>query len=643
MSVEATWLGTQKGPNTVENEPQSENFFTNTDVLTSQSILVRESVQNAIDARASFHKGPVRMTFRLGQVDPGVASKYFGTLYPRIDASLGSRHVPAKDAVCTYLAIEDFGTTGLLGSISSERPKEEEGNSFWYFAWATGKSNKSDGTRGKNGVGKIVFPRSSGIKSQLVLSVRKNDEAHSPILFGNSLLKLHDLEGHRWLPECRWMTEDAGGEHVPFTDLTAIENFCVDWPIERSLDQPGTSILVPFCDPSFSAQKLIQCIIQDYFVAIIDGTIECKVIDSDGQSFHITSATIESHLADLDEELLTRSSKTKDELMALCDLYKSKVGGHVRSFAVIESGDKKINKWDHLVISDEDKVGATASLEEGEPIEFRVAVTTPAQVDGGGKRVEDQFSVLLLKKDGALAVPTFAREGILIPSAASSSNRYKDLMALVVVESGPLADVLGQAEGPSHERWSAEEAKFREKYIKSQGAELIRFVKESANKIVRMLQAAQNEAEDVHYAKWFPISDGSSKTLSDGLDDPKPNTGKKTGTKGKRGKPGNVEVGFEYIKTSSGFKVVPAGIDPPRIGTKVVLKGGYAQIRGGSPLAKSSDDFILKNQHLKSSGVKLLTWDENHLTFAITEKSFELEFANFDVYRDLVVGVNRVD
>ena len=50
-SAKNAWLGTEKGRNQVENESQHANFFTNTDVLTGQSILIRESIQNAIDAR----------------------------------------------------------------------------------------------------------------------------------------------------------------------------------------------------------------------------------------------------------------------------------------------------------------------------------------------------------------------------------------------------------------------------------------------------------------------------------------------------------------------------------------------------------------------------------------------------------------
>ena len=634
----AQWLGTEKTKNSVENEPLSENFFTNTDVLTGQSILVRESVQNAIDAHLSSSTAPVKMIFKLGVATPSTALKYFADLYPRIEASLGGKRVPNPTDECHYLLIEDFNTTGLLGSTSSEKPAGNgKENSFWYFTWATGTSNKGDGTRGKNGVGKIVFPRSSKIKSQLVYSVRMHEGVCSSIVFGTSLLRMHDFAGKRWAPECRWMSENSSGEHVPFDQEDDIVGFTNDWGVTRQNNATGTSILVPFIDKEFSADKLTQCIIQDYFVAILDGTIECTVVDYDGRQVEITRATIESHLGDLDEDLLTKSSKTKEELLALCNLYLSKLNDDILVIKLAEPAEHKANKWDNFVLTEEQSSQIQNALDAGKSVEFKVPTLVPGLLDSKAQRTLDTFSVLMSRETDLVSMPTFAREGILIPAAGYGSSKYRELLPLVVVSSGELADCLGQAEGPSHEKWSAEETKFREKYVKAQGIELIRFIRDAVSRTVRLFQAQENEPENSHYSKWFPDTDGAGRGKGAEAEGAEKVKKKRRGNGGG----GSVALGFAIEKTPTGFRVIPDAQKPAKVGTKAVIKAGYAQFRGGSPLALSSDDFVLKDMDPAFSGVQHVAYNQNHVSFTVQKPDFTLEFSKFDTYRDLVIGVSR--
>jgi hypothetical protein len=166
-------------------------------------------------------------------------------------------------------------------------------------------------------------------------------------------------------------------------------------------------------------------------------------------------------------------------------------------------------------------------------------------------------------------------------------------------------------------------------------------MRESVSKVVRLFQVQENEPENSHYSKWFPNNDGRGKGNSSGTRESVTKT--KTKTKSAGATRGGVARGFNIVKTAAGFKVIPDSEGPPAIGTKVVLKAGYAQIRGGSPLSKSADDFELKNQGPNVSGVKFMNYDLNHLSFTVDKKNFELEFSNFDKYRDLVIGVVRAN
>ena len=61
------------------------------------------------------------------------------------------------------------------------------------------------------GVGKIVFPRASRIKSHLVLSSRRveaSPNSGTSIMFGHSILKFRSIGGKRFVPDCQWMIKD---------------------------------------------------------------------------------------------------------------------------------------------------------------------------------------------------------------------------------------------------------------------------------------------------------------------------------------------------------------------------------------------------------------------------------------------------
>jgi hypothetical protein len=642
MNNKASWIGTIKQANSVENEPQSENFFTNTDVLTSQSVLVRESIQNAIDAKSSKSVDPVKVTFRLGRASSAVAAKYFGDLYPRYKAALPEVDIDFSSQPCNFLAIEDFRTTGLTGPTFSEKPVGNR-TSFWYFAWATGTSNKNAGTRGKNGVGKIVFPRSSDLKTQLVLTVR-DEISEGFLIFGNSLLKFHDYKSTRWQPECRWMEIDNSGNHVPFKDEATARDFISDWSLTRSASDSGTSIVIPFISEGFSAEKLIQCIVQDYFLPILDKTIECEVIDKDGRVAKINAQTIDSHLTDLDEDLLTRSSKSKSELLALCNLYRKSLNGDVTKVAIdLTSSKDRRNSWPSDLLAEKERETIKAGLESGVIYSFEVKVLLPESKKNPKDKISDVYTVLLAESKGTSTNPTFAREGILIPSSGTSAGKMKDLLALVVINSGALADVLGLAEGPAHDRWSAEEAKFKAALVKSHGEQLIRVIKDAPVKLARALKLAPDQLEKSHYSKWFPDMGDVGRQESE----PVPNRvgTSKVAKKTKTRKPRNVTPAklqpLEFTKDGSGFIAEKnPEITTSIIGKKIRLKAGYSITIGESPIALNSDDFEIKDlfDAGSTSGISSVRFDQNHLVFTVKSDTFKIKCQGFDFYRDLALG-----
>ena len=112
--------------------------------------------------------------------------------------------------------------------------------------------------------------------------------------------------------------------HVPTDDAESITEFIQDWKLVRKNDQKGTSIVIPYRDENFSGKNLAQCISQDYFVAILEGILEVEVVDESGFNVMINAANIMENLESLEEVLMTKTSKTKEELLSLCRLFRDR-------------------------------------------------------------------------------------------------------------------------------------------------------------------------------------------------------------------------------------------------------------------------------------------------------------------------------
>ncbi len=203
-----------------EVDPTQEEFFSHADIVSEVASLVRESIQNSLDERLD-ESLPVRMVFTLGEQNEQNNTHYFSSLLPHINA-VREIEAPILSKSARFLAIEDFNTLGLEGGVSAiartdeylEKIEREDGSfkeSFYFFEWKSGGSNKKSGSKGSWGVGKIVYPRASDAKSYLVYSVRRpyaNADAGTELLFGHSILNYRWLDNVRYVPDSPWMVRD---------------------------------------------------------------------------------------------------------------------------------------------------------------------------------------------------------------------------------------------------------------------------------------------------------------------------------------------------------------------------------------------------------------------------------------------------
>ncbi|EYT49027.1 hypothetical protein [Brachybacterium muris] len=274
-------------------DSRSEHFATK-DI---EEALVRETVQNSLDARAG--REPVRVRFALHNVStasiPGFDS-YVSALRSSVDQGAGTLegaqplHAAlerTERAIVPVLYVHDFGTTGLRGNESDPT------SGLSSLTNSSGVSSASDGRGGSFGIGAAVGVLASRLRAVAYLT-RKFDGDGSTIYASWTHLAGHvDSEG---------VERHARGI---FTDLR--EQNRLVYPRFREdgfgpfhqRDEPGTSVIVldyRGADDDPTLEKLRQAALQSFWAAILKGDLILEGAHDDGE-WTVDSSNLDEHLS----------------------------------------------------------------------------------------------------------------------------------------------------------------------------------------------------------------------------------------------------------------------------------------------------------------------------------------------------------
>lgn len=628
-----TWLFGEVPSGTKNRNPVQDEFFNSSEALTEISSLVRESIQNSLDAHDATSPSPVILKFKISEISRKLSEKYFDGLSDHVTHGIpGGSNAIANNA-CKYLIVEDFNTTGLLGDSRKDQLTQQDipsMNSYHYFVWAEGSSAKTEGNRGRWGIGKIVFPRLSSIKTFFVLS--KRTSTNSPcgvneVLIGMSTLRGHSIEGKNYQPD-GWWSEFSLDDNVPVpVGAASLLQFKKDWNVQRKSEN-GLSILIPYI-PDFITSELIRdCVIRDYFIAIIQGLLEVEIIDSE-VSYILNKHNLRRECESLGADERIANSKTKEEMLHLIDM-------------VLEIQDKSIynldieivtefpNKWSSISLEASLAETATNMLDNGETVVCKVMTDIPFK---DGKKTLDFFDVYIKKVPDARTSAVFSREGIVIPSANPALLR--DHLALVIAKSGPLANLLADAEGPAHEKWSEKTDKFRSNYIINKGGQLLTFVRKSPSELIFKIRGTGTERDSTAFSSFFPLPGSKSMgKVGESL--------KKNGNGERPSTPVTVtiqksEKAFQIDESPNGFSIKSSSDNPSLIGKKIHAQVAYKVRSGDSFLKWQTEDFDLSTKKPRLDGCILLKSKGNQLILEVTGRKFKAIWGQFDPIRDLDV------
>ncbi|HEX6159034.1 MAG TPA: hypothetical protein VF111_02640 [Thermoanaerobaculia bacterium] len=609
-------------------DPVHDEFFKAQDLADA---LVREAIQNSLDARIPRSRTPVRVRFRFAAgahaLHADAVREYFDGLEPHLIATAKTTHsiLPRHDEAVPYLLIEDFGTRGLTGDPhvdpELEPPGEEKRNDFFYFWRNVGRSSKAEVDRGRWGLGKAVFTVASRIRTIFGLTRRFDDDRS--LLLGQSVLKTHVLDGHRVYPYGFFAhIEKKTGLPLPFQEAILLERFADDFGVRRT--EPGLSIVVPYYrDDELSLDSITRSVVQQYFYPVLRGDLLVEV--DDGTTVQkISSKTIEGLAAD-------------ESNARLCAFTSWSLAQKDEERVVLPERGDGAPKWDENVLDTARLATLRERFAAGERLAFRV----PLLVKRRRSRPASAFFDVYLEHDESLRKPDhhFIRRGITIPDVRSPGD--KAARALIVIDDPALSTFLGDAENPAHSDWSERADKIRTLY--DHGPWTLRFVKNSASFLASLLARPPVGRERDFLADLFYVD----------IPEDSPHEGRIPGRLPIRGASGSTPGGEEATAEGS----TTGGVTISRIAGGFTIRGTEAaigqplrgevayRVRAGNPFRKHSPfDFDLLTGEairIQSEGVQLHPTSVNAFALVPSAAKFQISMKGFDPRRDLIVRVTE--
>ncbi len=596
-------------------DPVHDEFFKMQDLADA---LVRESIQNSLDARRSRASVRVRFCFRTGAqaLHADAAQQYFSGLREHLQSS-----APRADEPVPYLLIEDFGTRGLTGdpAVDPELSGDSETrNDFYYFWRNVGRSKKGDDDRGRWGLGKSVFTVASRIRTIFGLTLREDRRA---LLLGQCVLKTHILDGRRYNPYGFFATMRKKLP-LPIEEPMLLDRFFDDFQLHRN--EPGLSIVVPYYRADeLSFERIIESVIRQYFYPLTCGMLSVSVEDGARQEL-VDAASI--------DDIARRFARDAgiDRLIALT---RWSAGAARQQPHFIALTNEQTSAWSDDLLAPESVEAVRERFASGAP----VAVQVPLYLRRKGSRtIATWFHVFLQRDEGLRRLEThFIRSGITIPDVKIPARVDKPVRALVIIEHESLSRYLGDAENPAHTDWSERADKLKSLYERH--ATPLRLVKHSAGFLASFLsRPPQGRVRDLLQDIFSIEQPGANAEASTPRVRVKKTEGESGAEEGARGAARTDAVTISPV--AGGFTIRGTSATP---GRTLTAQLAY-RARVGNPFRKhSAFDFDLRRDAfvIDADAAEVERRTSNELAIVPRAARFHISVRGFDVRRDLVVRV----
>jgi len=615
-------------------DPIEAEFFSTEALGSFADALVREAIQNSLDARLPGAALRIRISFCTNDAMLRGAGRdaYLGGLGAHLYTSssgLSADVLPAPDEPLSFLVLEDFGTRGLQGDpTQSDDTDIESGaaarNDFFFFWRNVGRSRKHAGDLGRWGLGKTVFPAASRINAFFAMTVRANDRRR--LLLGQSVLKIHRFDDARFSPY-GYFADFHDGFALPIEAPDFLDRFARDFALERR-DEAGLSVVLPYPDPSLTPSSVMASVVRHYFMPILSGDLAVEVAH-------------DSRIERIDAGSLARMFAASDSadaesagLARAFDLARWGMALRSEDYALLRSPEENAApRWQ------DDAVGAEVlrTLRDALAAGRRIAARAPVWVKPAhGASTLSSFDVYL-ERDDALerSDEHFVRDGITVTGVRASLP--KGMRAIVVVRDKALSSLLGDSENPAHTEWQERSPKFKDRY--RHGAFTLRYVKGVPRELVRLLT---RPVEGRDYALLRQLFSLEIPTETDIVSQAADVQRRGTGEESEPEAPDTVgkDRAFVLQRLRGGFRIRGSAKDPHALAA-VAVNVAY-EVRRGNPFRQYHTlDFDVAKApiEVQSRNLTIVRCEGNLLAFRAQRPDFDLVVRGFDPHRDLRVRV----
>lgn len=626
-------------------DPIQGEFFATEAIENSADALIREGIQNSLDARrpstaTEWGKEILRIRIRVsggqGAVSPEVADLFLGGNWEHLQVpGNGLQIAPIQGQPCKFLTFEDFGTTGLSGDPEQWKKVPGKENRFFNFFRAEGHSDKGETDRGRWGVGKTVFPRASRISSFWALTKRESDG--TSLLMGRTILKSHDLPDNAstctYVPDGYFgVKADDSSIVLPVSDPVSIRRFCDSFMLQRG-DESGLSIVVPFYDEDeISVEAILHAVVVGYFFPILSGELVVEIVGPDDG----VTTLDQSNLADAANRF--DRSRPLMPVIHLSEWARSLQASD--RFVLNRPPENRAPRWTPELFPEKGIEFLRSRFKAGE----RLAVRVPMPVREKKKIPQWSYFDVYLANDGSdkRGRPIYVRDGITISDVRGRTTH--GVASLVLVTDKPLATMLGDSENPAHTQWQKECSHYRHKY--EAGVTNIEFVANSAAEILRLITESDAEEDPTVLIDLFSLptskKEDSTKTRKQKEkkeDDPEGSTG------GTADPPPPKPKGFRVVKTNGGFYIASGDPEAKRP-DHLLIEVAYDD-RTRNPLKSwYRTDFDLSKLSVISPKempdcTKVISAEGNQLLVQVLKPEFRINVTGFDERRNLFVRVSE--
>ena len=635
-------------PSEINQDPVQGEFFTAASDLPER--LVRESIQNSLDARRDSEAVRVRFVFSGEQnaLPRPKAAPYLEGLRRHVEAVVNAGEMLSTDVeaeavedvlACfdkpmAYLAIEDFGTKGLVGDTQSNREKEE-GNDFWGFFRSIGISPKGEDAGGSWGLGKWVFPDASIINAYLGVTQRSRDE-HRWLLMGMAILKTHRVAGEgdtKFRPYGSFADSSSERDEewlpLPVEDDNAIQKVCLDFELSR-VDGPGLSVILPYPKRALRPAAIARAVVTQYFLPIVRGDLVVEIVHPDEPRRIINADTIAEEVGGIRES--ERDDESPESLRRVIRLAERTAGLDAKAYVDLSS--RAPEKLEGQLIED-----LRQRYDEGNLLAFRVTMSVRPRT--GRREALSSFRVYLERDDTLNNGHDYFIRGHLRIPRMDHIRRYKARALVLVDGNSSLGHMLRDAEGPAHSSWNPHAQRLKDRWVG--GFQRVQDVRRLCVKLLQILTERPEEQDPFALADLFPS-------------DPEAGRGPKPSRRPGIGKGPSPPEGLlkpplplAVSHISNGFSVRAGRLSGSVENRTWNLRFAYDVVRGNafkqfeSGKRQGVPDFTLHNGHLQVESVGGTTEVTGHNTMRlhIKEEGFRLTVTGFDE-RDIIVALNPV-